>query len=140
MKKQSTFKMKGFGGFGNSPVKQDLLNTKVKDIPGKVKKSVKKLGDKTIKDFIKMTPPGQTYQSVKKVLNLFRSPKIDATNLPTGGLEAFSEKLGSLTRTKIKPAKPTRGLEPEIKKIKKLPVKPIKIKPKRFDKVTKTFK
>tara|TARA_R100001509_G_scaffold161617_1_gene131262 strand:+ start:63 stop:494 length:432 start_codon:yes stop_codon:yes gene_type:complete len=143
MKKQSGFKMKGFSGFGNSPVKQDLLNTKIKDIPGKVKKSVKKLGDKTVKDVIKMTPPGQTYQRVQKLLNLFRSPKINITNLPMGGIEAVSERLGTMTRTKTKPDKPAKGLEPEIKikKMKVLPVKPMpKIKQKRFDKVTKTFR
>jgi len=140
MKKQSGFKMKGFSGFGNSPVKQDLLNTKVKDIPGKVKKSVKKLGDKTVKDFIKMTPPGQAYEGVKKLFNLFRSPKINITNLPTGQKEMTNELFSTMTGPKAKRSKPTRGLEPEIKKIKTLPVKPIKIKPKRFDKVTKTFR
>ena len=41
MKKQSSFKMKGFSGFGNSPAK-NVLDTKLKDVPKKAKKAVKK--------------------------------------------------------------------------------------------------
>ena len=47
MKKESAFKMKGFSGFGNSPVENNgILDTKFKDVPKTLKKSVKKVSKK----------------------------------------------------------------------------------------------
>jgi len=59
MKKESSFKMKGFSGFSNSPAK-NVLDTKISDIPKKTKKAVKKGVDKlknmTIRDVMRVNP------------------------------------------------------------------------------------
>ena len=81
MKKQSAFKMKGFSGFGNSPVENNgILDTKFKDVPKKLKKSVKKvskkasdaisnvkekIGNTTVRDILKSTPNYKLYKKIK---------------------------------------------------------------------------
>ena len=126
MKKQSSFKMKGFSGFGNSPAK-NVLDTKLKDVPKKAKKAVKKGVDRL---------KNMTVRDVMRVNPIFRS--IDNRRRRKDASEAFiegagggaAEALGSrrlMSQKMRKVGKPVKRLKMQTipkKSIKKLPVKP----------------
>tara|TARA_Y100001937_G_C7089422_1_gene316947 strand:+ start:284 stop:703 length:420 start_codon:yes stop_codon:yes gene_type:complete len=130
MKKQSSFKMKGFSGFGSSPAK-NVLDTKIKDIPKKAKKVVKKSVDRlknmTVRDMFRINP-------VYRALDNRRRRKDASEAFVEGAGGGAAEALGrrSLMSQKMrKIRKPDALRQPQIKiktmpkkRIKKLPVKP----------------
>jgi hypothetical protein len=130
MKKQSSFKMKSFSGFGNSPAK-NVLDTKISDIPKKTKRAVKKGVDKlknmTIRDVMRVNP-------IFRSLDNRRRRKDASKTLIDGVREGVSEAIGSrrlMSQKMRKIRKPDALRQPQIKiktmpkkRIKKLPVKP----------------
>ena len=140
------FKMKGFSGFGNSPIENnDLLDTKLKDVPKTIKKSVKKvskkasdaisnvkesIGNTTIKDIIKSTPQYKIYKNVKNKFT--KTPKkndvSDAGKNAMRGLteEGLEEKVGTKRGLKEMVTIKRRPQE-KIKTIKKIALQKIPV-------------
>jgi len=122
--------MKGFSGFGSSPAK-NVLDTKIKDIPKKAKKVVKKSVDRlknmTVRDMFRINP-------VYRALDNRRRRKDASEAFVEGAGGGAAEALGrrSLMSQKMrKIRKPDALRQPQIKiktmpkkRIKKLPVKP----------------
>ena len=138
MKKQSAFKMKGFSGFGNSPVKNNgILDTKFKDVPKKLKKSVKKvskkasdaisnvkekIGNTTVRDIIKTTPQYKIYKNVK---NKFPKNKNNSSGVVT---EAAAGVAGEIV-SKAKKGLKERGLGHKLLVTKRKITNKTKMKP-----------
>jgi hypothetical protein len=126
MKKQSSFKMKGFSGFGNSPAK-NVLDTKLKDVPKKAKKAVKKgvdrLKNMTVRDVMRVNP---IFRSIDNRRRRKRLSEVAVEGAGGGAAEALGRR-GLMSKTMRKVGKPVKRLKMQTipkKSIKKLPVKP----------------
>ena len=130
MKKQSSFKMKGFGGFGNSPAK-NVLDTKLKDVPKKAKKAVKKgvdrLKNMTVRDVMRVNP---IFRSIDNRRRRKDASEAFVEGAGGGAAEALGRR-GLMSQKMRKIRKPDALRQPQIKiktmpkrRIKKLPVKP----------------
>ena len=130
MKKQSSFKMKGFSGFSNSPAK-NVLDTKISDIPKKTKKAVKKGVDKlknmTIRDVMRVNP---IFRSLDNRRKRKRLSEVAVEGAGGGAAEALGIR-GLMSQKMRKIRKPDALRQPQIKmqtipkkSIKKLPAKP----------------
>ena len=121
-KKPSSFKMKGFSGFGNSPVHQNWLDTKLKDvkknISTKIKKVKENIGNTTVRDVLNLSP---TYKQFTKVIKKINKPKNDVSDAAKNALRSLTAQglMGKLTRKTINPVVMPKI---DIKAIKKLPV------------------
>ena len=129
MKKQSSFKMKGFGGFGNSPAK-NVLDTKLKDVPKKAKKAVKKgvdrLKNMTVRDVMRVNP---IFRSIDNRRRRKRLSEVAVEGAGGGAAEALGRRRmkDKISKTMRKVGKPVKRLKMQTipkKSIKKLPVKP----------------
>ena len=87
MKKQSSFKMKGFSGFGVSPAK-NVLDTKIGDIPKKAKKAVKtgidKFKNTTIRDIMRINPVYRVFDNRRKKKMTKKIFELDHQGVPRG--------------------------------------------------------
>tara|TARA_A100001515_G_scaffold451_1_gene466 strand:+ start:186 stop:593 length:408 start_codon:yes stop_codon:yes gene_type:complete len=126
MKKQSSFKMKGFSGFGNSPAK-NVLDTKLKDVPKKAKKAVKKgvdrLKNMTVRDVMRVNP---IFRSIDNRRRRKRLSEVAVEGAGGGAAEALGSRRmkDKISKTMRKVGKPVKIQTIPRKSIKKLPVKP----------------
>ena len=87
MKKQSSFKMKGFSGFGVSPAK-NVLDTKIGDIPKKAKKAIKtgidKFKNTTIRDVMRINPVYRVFDNRRRKKMTKKVSELPFDNVPKG--------------------------------------------------------
>ena len=112
MKKQSAFKMKGFSGFGNSPVKQNVLKPH-KDI--KPDKPHKFLSDEAKE--VKQTEPKKNKRTNFNVSNPPVKPKGNGGTIrPISGFEADFPKTKRILNTIVDAYSPKQN----VKRFKKI--------------------
>jgi len=124
-KKSSSFKMKGFSGFGSPIEKNGILDTKLKDVPKKVKNTVtntfnnikENIGNTTVKDVL-ITAASPHYQVFKKIKKTYDKVKLNALEnsadaAVSGGLMGLKNK--KTKKTKTKPVKTIKKLK--VKKV-----------------------
>jgi len=145
MKKQSSFKMKGFSGFGSPIQKNGILDIKFKDVKknvtNKFKKVKENIGNTTLRDVMKQTPSYRIYNKVKNSLNKNKNTE-DLKNVVTNSLKTV-ESTGLMSKQLVKKKKRTKKLIPRQDKPIKLPkikVKQIPTREKRYDPIAKTFR
>ena len=145
MKKQSSFKMKGFSGFGSPIQKNGILDIKFKDVKknvtNKFKKVKENIGNTTLRDVMKQTPSYRIYNKVKNSLNKNKNTE-DLKNVVTNSLKTV-ESTGLMSKQLVKKKKRTKKLIPRQDKPIKLPkikVKQIPTREKRYDPTVKTFR
>jgi len=122
-KKPSSFKMNGFSGFGNSPMHQNWLDTKLTNIPKKVKNTVSntvntvknKFKNTTVRDVLNLSP---TFNTVNKIIKK-RKTKTDMTDAAKNALRNITSH--SLMSTKYKKTL-KRKTNTTVNTVKKLPV------------------
>ena len=126
MKKQSTFKMKGFSGFGSPIEKNGILDTKFKDvkknITNKFNTIKENIGNTTLRDVLKTTPHYHVFKKIKrttdKVKQLNALESLADTNSLSGVMGLKNKKTKkTLKKTKTKPVKTIEKLN-----VKKMPV------------------
>ena len=150
-KKSSSFKMKGFSGFGSPIEKNGILDTKFKDVKKNIKKTVtntfnnvkESIGNTTLRDVLKTTPHYHVFKKIKrstdKVKQLDALESLADTNSLSGLMGLKNKKTKkTIKKTKTKPVKTIEKLN--VKKMPTLNVKTIPTREKRYDKVTKRFR
>ena len=145
MKKQSSFKMKGFSGFGSPIQKNGILDIKFKNVKknvtNKFKKVKENIGNTTLRDVMKQTPSYRIYNKVKNSLNKNKNTE-DLGNAVTNSLKTL-ESTGLMSKQLVKKKKRTKKLIPRQDKPIKMPkikVKQIPIREKRYDPIANTFR
>ena len=146
MKKESSFKMKGFSGFGSPIQKKGILDIKFKDVKknvtNKFKKVKEKIGNTTLRDVVKHSPSYRIYNKVKNSLNKNKNTE-DLGNAVTNSLKTL-ESTGLMPKQLVKKKKRrTKKLIPRQDKPIKMPkikVKQIPTREKRYDPTVKTFR
>jgi len=132
MKKQSSFKMKGFSGFGVSPAK-NVLDTKISDIPKKAKKAIKtgidKFKNTTIRDVMRINPVYRVFDNRRRKKMTKKLSELPFGGVPRGAKSLFTNQRGLKAKRLVRQK---RGKE-EITKmqtIQTIPVQRLPVKTK----------
>ena len=132
MKKQSSFKMKGFSGFGVSPAK-NVLDTKIGDIPKKAKKAIKtgidKFKNTTIRDVMRINPVYRVFDNRRRKKMTKKVSELPFDNVPRGAKALFTNQRGLKAKRLVRQIQQKRDKE-EITKMKTIPVQKVPVKPK----------
>ena len=131
MKKQSSFKMKGFSGFGVSPAK-NVLDTKIGDIPKKAKKAIKtgidKFKNTTIRDVMRINPVYRVFDNRRRKKMTKKVSELPFDNVPKGAKVLFTNKRGLKAKRLVRQIQQKRDKE-QITKMKTIPVHKVPVKP-----------